>query len=95
MSGALDSDRVLVAALAKGEDEGALLDASFNEADGNECSFDKVAASLPRRSTTRQPCRPRCNEVVTIRVTPCLMSRAARTRAIVSPPGSGAAVKTI
>ena len=55
MSGALDSDRVLVTALAKSEDEGALLDASFNRVDGNERSFDKAAASLPRRSTTRQP----------------------------------------
>ena len=55
MSGALDSDRVLVTALAKSEDEGALLDASFNRVDGNERSFDKAAASLPRCSTTRQP----------------------------------------
>ena len=55
VSGALDSDRVLVTALAKGEDEGALLDAAFNRVDGNGRSFDKAAAFLPRRSTTRQP----------------------------------------
>ena len=55
MSGALDSDRVLMTVLAKGEDEAALLDASFNRVDGNERSFDKAAASLPRVSTTRQP----------------------------------------
>jgi len=54
MSGALDSDRALVTALAKGEDEDALLDAWFNGVDGNESSFDEAAASLSRRSTTRQ-----------------------------------------
>ena len=55
VSGALDSDRVLVTALAKSEDEGALLDASFNRVDRNGRSFDKTAAFLPRRSTTRHP----------------------------------------
>ena len=55
MSGALDSDRVLVTVLAKSEDEGALLDASFNRVDRNGRSFDKTAAFLPRRSTTRHP----------------------------------------
>jgi len=44
MSGALDSDRVLVTALAKGEDEDALLDAWFNGVDGNERSSDETAA---------------------------------------------------
>ena len=54
LSGALDSDHALVTALAKGEDEDALLDAWFNGVDGNERSFDEAAASLSRRSTTRQ-----------------------------------------
>ena len=54
MSGALDSDRVLVTALAKGEDDDALLDAWFNGVDGNERPFDEAAASLSCRSTTRQ-----------------------------------------
>ena len=54
MSGGLDSDRVLVTAQAKGEDEDALLDAWFNGVDGNESSFDEAAASLSRRSPTRQ-----------------------------------------
>ena len=54
MSGALDSDHALVTALAKGEDEDALLDAWFNGVDGNERSFDEAAASLSRRSTTMQ-----------------------------------------
>jgi len=47
MSGALDSDRVLVTALAKSEDEGALLDASFNRVDRNVARLTRRLPSCP------------------------------------------------
>ena len=84
MSGALDSDRVLVTALAKGEDEDALLDAWFNGVDGNERSFDEAALTPSVQRSGHNPCHTMPYE-----------PRSATTCAIVSPPGSGAAVKTI
>jgi hypothetical protein len=96
MSGALDSDRVLVTALAKGEDDDALLDAWF-KGGRRQRTLVRRGGCLPvpplddEAALTPSVQRSGHNPCHTMPYEP----RRATTCAIVSPPGNGAAVKRI